>query len=326
MLKRKNAILKIGILCIMFFFALSIVVLGDKVNLSTVKVQFANGSEINIFTTKSKISDILADANIILLETEVVSPNLEENLDETKKIIISDINNAVEISDETSTEITNETLKNEYGTITEKIITVEEEIPFETIEKNVSSKVKGVKTTNKVLQKGVNGLKEVTYKCKYRNSVEISKEEISSKIIKEPVNKIVQIVVQSTTSRNTSARVDGGVTLAAKVAGMTPKELTMNVSAYTASTCDKLPTDPGYGITASGARVTEWYTVAAGSGYKMGTVIYIPYFKDKPNGGWFVVQDRGGAISNTKLDIYMDTYNQCIQFGRKNLTCYVYEF
>jgi len=326
MLKRKNAILKIGILCIMFFFALSIVVLGDKVNLSTVKVQFANGSEINIFTTKSKISDILADANIILLENEVVSPNLEENLDETKKIIISDINNAVEISDETSTEITNETLKNEYGTITEKIITVEEEIPFETIEKNVSSKVKGVKTTNKVLQKGVNGLKEVTYKCKYRNSVEISKEEISSKIIKEPVNKIVQIVVQSTTSRSNSARVDGGVTLSAKVAGMTPKELTMNVSAYTASTCDKLPTDPGYGITASGARVTEWYTVAAGSGYKMGTVIYIPYFKDKPNGGWFVVQDRGGAISNSKLDIYMDTYNQCIQFGRKNLTCYVYEF
>ena len=50
MIKRKNAILKIGILCIMFFFALSIIVLGDKVNLSTVKVQFANGSEINIFT------------------------------------------------------------------------------------------------------------------------------------------------------------------------------------------------------------------------------------------------------------------------------------
>ena len=99
----------------------------------------------------------------------------------------------------------------------------------------------------------------------------------------------------------------------------------MNISAYTASTCDKLPSDPGYGITASGARATAWYTVAAGSGYKMGTIIYIPYFENYPNQGWFVVQDRGGAISNLRLDIYMDTYNECIQFGRRNLTCYVYE-
>ncbi len=60
---------------------------GDKVNLSTVKVQFSNGSEINIFTTKNKIADILAEANIILLDTETVSPNLEENLDDSKKLL-----------------------------------------------------------------------------------------------------------------------------------------------------------------------------------------------------------------------------------------------
>jgi len=326
MLKRKSAILKIGILCFIFIFALSIVVFGDKVNLSTVKIQFANGSEINIFTTKQKVSDILADAKIILLETETVSPNLEENLNENNTIIISDINDAVEVSSENLLEVTNESLKNDYGTITEKILTIEEEIPFETIEKNVSTSINGVKTTNKILQKGINGLREVTYKYKYKNSVEISKEELSSKIIKEPVNQIVQVVVQTTTSRNSPVRIDGGVTLASKVANLSPVEKTMNVSAYTASTCDKLPTDPGYGITSSGARATAWYTVAAGSGYKMGTVIYIPYFENEPNGGWFVVQDRGGAISNAKLDIYMDTYNECIQFGRRNLTCYIYEF
>lgn len=325
MIKRKSAILKIGILCIIFFFALSIVVLGDKVNLSTVKVQFANGSEINIFTTKSKIADILADANIILLETETVSPDLEENLTEEKKIVISDINNTITVSNEKVQNITNETLKDDYGTITEKIITVQEEIPFETIEKNVESNVNGVKTTNKVLQEGVNGLKEITYKCKYKNSVEISREEVSSKIIKEPINRIVQIVVQTVTSRSTTIRTDTAGSLASKVANITPVEKSMNVSAYTASTCGKSPSSPGYGVTASGAMASAWYTVAAGSGYKIGTVIYIPYFENAPNKGWFVVQDRGGAISNSKLDIYMDTYNECIQFGRRNLTCYVYE-
>ena len=323
MIKRKSAVLKIGILCIIFFFALSIVVLGDKVNLSTVKVQFANGSEINIFTTKNKIADILADANIVLLESETVSPDLEENLTEEKKIVISDVNNTIKVSNEKVENITNETLKDDYGTITEKIITVQEEIPFETIEKNVESNVNGVKTTNKVLQEGVNGLKEITYKCK--NSVEISREEISSKVIKEPVDRIVQIVVQTVTSRSTTIRTDTAGSLASKVANITPVQKSMNVSAYTASTCGKSPSSPGYGVTASGAKASAWYTVAAGSGYKMGTVIYIPYFENAPNKGWFVVQDRGGAISNSKLDIYMDTYNECIEFGRRNLTCYVYE-
>ena len=36
------------------------------------------------------------------------------------------------------------------------------------------------------------------------------------------------------------------------------------------------------------------------------------------------MQDRGGAISNNKLDIYMGTHSQAIQFGRRSLECYVY--
>ena len=115
-----------------------------------------------------------------------------------------------------------------------------------------------------------------------------------------------------------------GAKLAAKVQGLTPIVKTLNASAYTASTCDKLPSHPAYGITASGAKVKEWYTVAAGKSYPMGTVIYIPALSDKPNGGWFVVQDRGGAIKDNKLDIYMGTYNDCIKFGRKDLECHIY--
>ena len=124
----------------------------------------------------------------------------------------------------------------------------------------------------------------------------------------------------------TNPAATSSASLAQKVSGITPTVRTLNASAYTASTCGKAPGSSGYGITASGARATAWYTVAAGSGYKLGTVIYIPYFANKPNGGWFVVQDRGGAISNNKLDVYMDTYNECISFGRRNLECYIYEF
>ena len=184
---------------------------------------------------------------------------------------------------------------------------------------------------NQIVQQGRDGLKEVTYKVKYQNDIGISRTVIKEEIIKKAINKIVQIT--TATSRGDDSRY-GGVTvsqaiangekLAAKVEGITPIVKTLNASAYTASTCDKLPTDKGYGITASGAKVKEWYTVAAGKSYPMGTVIYIPALSDKPNGGWFVVQDRGGAIKDNKLDIYMGTYNECIKFGRKNLECHIY--
>ncbi|MDO5026675.1 MAG: G5 domain-containing protein [Tissierellia bacterium] len=60
------------------------------------------------------------------------------------------------------------------------------QIPFKTLDNYASS---GGKT--KVIQEGKEGLKEITYKISYKNGVEISREEISTKTIKDPVNKII---------------------------------------------------------------------------------------------------------------------------------------
>ena len=141
------------------------------------------------------------------------------------------------------------------------------------------------------------------------------------------MNKVVQINKNTVTSRASTERIvcNPAITetnvLAKKVQGKTPQVKTFNTSAYcSCSKCCGKTT----GITSSGVKATSWYTLAAGFEYPIGTVVYIPYFKDKPNGGWFVVQDRGGTIKNNKLDIYMGTHSQAIQFGRKSLECYVY--
>ena len=97
------------------------------------------------------------------------------------------------------------------------------------------------------------------------------------------------------------------------------ESLIFEVTAYTADECDKSVTDPLYGITASGTIVQEWHTVAAPKSIPFGTRIYIPYFKDMPNGGIFVVEDRGGAITEGHLDIYWPDYNEAVSFGRKML-------
>ena len=323
---------------LLLFMGISVMAVNSKV--STVKIILSNGYEMDVITTKEKVSDILNDNHIILLPDEHVIPGLDSNISDNKTIrITTDPSLDVKVTETivTSNDVTAEDLlEQNYDNIVEKIVCEESTIPYETETKDVSTGNGNKKEV--VTQKGIDGITKTTYKVKYQNDVEISKNEISTEITKQPVKKIVEIRDEEVVSRSTVNRTANttqaqtaaanasanGNTLAAKVADKTPTVVTLNASAYTASTCGKAPGSAGYGRTASGAYATAWCTVAAGKGYPMGTIIYIPYFANKPNGGWFVVQDRGGAISNNKLDVYMDTYNECINFGRRNLECYIY--
>lgn len=107
----------------------------------------------------------------------------------------------------------------------------------------------------------------------------------------------------------------------------------MRVSAYTAGfeSTGKTTEDPTYGQTAISTPThkvyaKEWYTVAAPLDIPTGTDIYIPYFKDKPNHGVFVVEDRGGRIKGNKLDVYFGdpvkdglAVRKALEFGTQEL-------
>lgn len=319
---------------VVLLFLMGIAVMAVNTSLANVKIILSNGYEMNVLTSKTKVSEILDENHIVLLPNEVVTPGLDKNISDNKTIRISESTEEVQVISEKiekSSDVTVEgLLEQNYDDIVEKLVTEKIVIEYETITKDVST---GTNTKEVVVQKGVNGSKEVTYKITYNDDVEIKREQISENITKQPVDKIVEIRTASVSSRTSDNRTLAtstsgipGSQLASKVEGITPKVKTLNASAYTASTCGKSASSSGYGITSSGARASSWCTVAAGSGYPIGTVIYIPYFANMPNGGWFVVQDRGGAISNNKIDIYMDTYGDCINFGRRNLECHVYEF
>lgn len=318
------------ILCISVIFFLILTGIGAvaaNAELNQVKIILANGYEMNVLTTKTQVGEILQDNHIILLPEEKVVPQTEEELADNNTIrILAKEEEHEEVAEENQEDISVEhLLENYYAEITEKIVTEQIEIPFETVTKDVSDKED--EKQEEVIQEGENGIKEITYKAKYQNEEEIERVEISSEIIKEPVEKIAEVRTKTVTSRGSVDRTKAttnpaktsGSSIAASVQGIEPVKKTLNASAYSAQ--EKGVTNK----TASGATAREWYTVAAGKGYAMGTVIYIPYFKNAPNGGWFVVQDRGGAISNSKIDIYMATKSECNQFGRRNLECYIYE-
>jgi 3D (Asp-Asp-Asp) domain-containing protein len=323
--KASLSIRRIAIIAIMLMFLCGASVMATNVNVNNVKIILSNNYEMNVLTTKTIVSDILEENHIIVLPEENVVPNLDSQLSDNKTITITksseDGQDVIKLASENS-DITMEELLGEYTPVIEKIITETVEIPFETITKDSSN---GADGTSKILQQGKNGLKEITYRAKFKNDIEIERTVLSENVIEEPVNQIVQVNKKVVTSRSSVERVtttnNASLTLSAKVEGITPVVKTFNTSAYCSCVkcCGKTT-----GITSSGAKATSWYTLAAGSAYPIGTIIYIPALKDKPNGGWFVVQDRGGAISNSKLDIYMGTHTQALQFGRKNLECYVY--
>ena len=339
--KASLQVLKITIVTLILIFTCGIAVRAFNSNLNNVKIILSNHYEMNVVTTKTNIGEILEENHIIVLPDETVFPTEENSLTENHTIVISKAGSeqtgVVELANE-ETSLSKEQILGNYAAIVEKIEVKEEIIPYETITKSGTTSSDSRK--NEVLQQGKDGLKEVTYQVKYQNDIEIQRTVIKEKVLKKAVNKVVQVTKatsrnsdetdrttkkeEKTGSKKIASKAASKSALAKKVEGKTPIVKTLNTSAYTASNCGKSKKSKGYGRTASGAIASSWYTVAAGKGYPMGTIIYVPALKNKPNGGWFVVQDRGGAISNNHLDIYMNTNNECIQFGRRNLQCYIY--
>ena len=77
--------------------------------------------------------------------------------------------------------------------------------------------------------------------------------------------------------------------------------------------CGKKPTDPAYGITASGKR-TRWGVVAADwSVLPKGTRIKLSCLR----GQTFTVLDTGGAIKGNRIDVWFPTHKAALQFGVK---------
>ena len=204
--KASISLKKIVCISIILIFLLSIGVMAGNVNVRTVKIVLSSGYEMEVITTKTSVKDILDENHIVLLEDEKVTPDTSEELSDNNTIIISDeseeVKEATTKVEKSSDVTTEEILNNNYSKITEKTVVEQVEIPFETITKDVTTG-SGTKQ-DRVVRQGENGIKEITYKIKYQNGEEIEKKEISSKIIKEPVDKIIEVRTKQVTTRGGS--------------------------------------------------------------------------------------------------------------------------
>ena len=273
-------------------------------NLKDIKIILQNGYELTALTSKTTVNEILNENNIVLDENQKTIPGIDEEVTAGTVIKIVDKSyNEVQVAkiSEEGVQTTLDELLNNYAPITEKVVTEQVEIPYETITKNTAGVT--TDTTNKILQQGKNGLKEVTYKIKYQNEIEIEKIQLSEKIIKNPVNKIVQ--VNKVTSRSGTTTRTASTTAVTTTAGTQVYKITAYCPC--AKCCGKTN-----GITAMGTHATAGRTVAASGKFAFGTKLNI-------NGHVYTVEDRGGAINGNKIDIFVNSHAEALAWGVRYL-------
>ena len=295
--KASISIMKIICISIILILVSGIGVMAVNTQLSDVKIVLQNGYEMTALTSKAKVSDILEENNIILEDNQKTIPDLDSEIAAGETIKITDKSyNEVQIAQisEEGVETSLDQLLENYAPVTEKIVVEQVTIPYETVTKNTTNATTG--TTNKVLQQGKDGLKEVTYKVKYQNEVEIEKTVISEVVITEPVDKIVQVQKVQTSRSSTLPRTSSSST----TGGTTYK-----ITAYCpcSKCCGKTT-----GRTASGTKATAGRTVAASSKFAFGTKLNI-------GGHIYTVEDRGGAVNGNKIDIFVNTHAEALQWG-----------
>ena len=308
------SIMKIIGISLIIILVFGVSVMATEIDIRSVQITMANGYTMTVVTTKTNVEEILEDNNIVVEDDERVTPSLDDEITDSNKIVITNKSEQeVQIAklSESGVETSIDEILKSYSPIIEKIVVEQETIPYETIPKDASQGSEDTK--NKVIQQGEDGIKEITYKVKYQNEEEIEKIKLSETVVKEPVNKIVQ-VQRNITSRSGSTVAKTATTTASTGTPTGPTRI-FKVTAYCscAKCCGKVT-----GRTASGSHAVAGKTVAASGQFAFGTKLNI-------NGQEYTVEDRGGAIQGNRIDIYMNSHAEAVAWGVKYLPVQVVE-
>ena len=162
-----------------------------------------------------------------------------------------------------------------------------------------------------ILDTETNYIEQLKQKDEQINTLEEEKTNLNTKV--EELNKEIEALKVAKAKKATITSRGGSTTSRETVqasAPLTGDWIWANASAYCACVkcCGKTN-----GITASGTKATAGRTIAAPKNYPFGTKIEIAGM------GTYVVEDRGGAITGNKIDIYFDSHAEALKFGRRNL-------
>lgn len=304
----------------------------DVIKANTITINNC-GEEQTISLAKGTVEEVLDRTGITLAENQSVTPSLNtvitgdmniyvynskniklttNGTEMTVKAPEGTVENALnilgyEITDDDILNVDkNAQIEDDMKITLKKVTYVDEKstekISYKTVEKDSDDIMTG---ESEVSQKGVDGEKKVTKRCKYIDGKYDSTKVIDEKVTKKPVDKIVL----NGTKRGTTTDSSGApVSYSYMVSG--------SGTAYTAA--------PG-ALTATGVPVYEGGVAVNPAIIPYGSKLYIEAADGSHVYGYATAIDTGGALMDGSaiVDLFYFSYDDCVSFGRRDVNVYV---
>lgn len=200
----------------------------------------------------------------------------------------------------------------------DRVVTAEESysavIPFDTTHCLDATLPEG---TQQVLTEGTNGELLCRAEITYRNGIETQRKILSQTLIRPPVAEVLATGTAPLPEPEDRLQIsEGFITLPTGEVLTYTDTATVRATAYT-------HTDAGCDLITSTGTTVHWGTVAVDPRYiPYGTRMFIMASNGSYIYGIAVAEDCGGDIKGDRMDLYMPTYEQCIEFGRRVCTLY----
>jgi uncharacterized protein YabE (DUF348 family) len=235
-----------------------------------------NGGKVQaVETSRNTVGEVLSQASIAVGADDSVMPGITETLPDTREIRVVRVT---------------------YADIVE-----EEAIPFTIEQRDDSSLEAGFV---RVYKNGVEGLAEVAFRVKYEDGVEVSRQEISRKTVREPASQVLLRGTLQEVSR-------GGIDIRFE------RALEMRSTAY--CPCTKCCGPTARGVTSSGLAAEKGVVAVDPRVIPMGSKLYVDGY------GYAVAADTGSAIKGNRLDVCFATHEEALAWGMRTVKVYVIE-
>lgn len=163
----------------------------------------------------------------------------------------------------------------------------------------------------RVIKQGRCGMSRQYIQITYQNGKEVKREQLRTEVVKKPEPQLIAYGPQVTVSRGTSRPVAGGAIRDASNSLPIQDNKTIRVvsTAYT-HTGNRTATGiyPSEGIVAVDPRVIP-----------LGTKLYVE------NYGYAVAADTGSDIIGNRIDVFFNSHNQAINWGKRTIKVQILE-
>ena len=250
------------------------------------------------------VADVLASLNITLTESDVLSCEPDSITYDGMTIVLDRVE--------------------------QEILEYEETIPHSVSIYEDDSLEPG---EDKVLVEGSDGLTKICAQIIYENGVETQRNILSEQIITQPTDAVILRGVDRSVKQqehsgkadyrqsDTSQKADALNSTASYVPGTNlvySQILTFEATGYSCY-------DWEHGITYTGTEAQVGSVAVDPSVIPLGTKMYIVSADGEYVYGYCVAEDTGGAIQGNIVDLYFNTFQECWEFGRRDVLIYILE-